>query len=210
MIDRLKLYGEQLRPLLGAGESPLVAVTCQVAFGADRLERSPEEVEHLLRFLPATVRDQVLAALRDGQPRDDRDRWRRAMDRAVDILIGADSLITADPDEIIGGVAAAGHVGSYAHRLSAALSGKIGYAVVTDRRLLLASQTPRGEFEELESVPRQAVLSARRAGRIFQRGRVLLDFVDLSQIALMTGILSTGPANRLVSALTTGVVRDAG
>lgn len=189
------------------GETPIVAVMCQVAFGADRLERSPEEIEQLFRFLPGGVREKALGLLRAEPPQRQEGPWEKALGRVLDAISG--DLVKGEPDEWIGGVAAAGHVGSAAHRLAAALKGETPCCVVTNRRLVFARHDYGNDsFTELASLPRRAVLAARRSGRFLQRGRVVLDFVDLSQLALMTGILFTGSANRLVSALNGGVVRD--
>jgi len=84
-------------------------------------------------------------------------------------------------------------------------------SVVTDRRLVFAEQSYRdNSFTEVTSIPRAAVLAARREGRFLQRGRVVMDFADLSRIALRTGILFTGAARRLVSAVNDGPDRADG
>jgi hypothetical protein len=206
-VDPVRLYATELKALLAEGEWPVAAAMCQQAFGSDRLERSPEEIDRLFRFLPSNLRQEVVGLLTGDQATRDPRAWEKALGLVVDALSG--DLVQADPDELIGGISAAGHVGSVAHRLAAALEGRITYCVVTDRRLVFAELDYRDtSFTEVTSIPRVAVLAARREGRLLQRGRVVLDFVDLSRIALMTGIFFTGAADRLVSALNGGLVRQ--
>jgi hypothetical protein len=196
-VDRLRLYQVELQALVGADESLRAAVHCQQAFGSERLERSPEEMERLVGFLPGGLRDSALAALRAE------DRPEKAWERVVSVLIGADSVIRFDVDKAIGGVAAAGHVGSCAARLAEGMRGaSMVHCVITDRRLVLASMdVDPVAFQPLAELPIGAVLGARREGRFMQRGRVVIDFVDLSQLALMTGIFGTGNAEVIVAAL---------
>jgi hypothetical protein len=206
-VDPVRLYAAELRALLAEGERPVAAAMCQQAFGSDRLERSPEEIERLFRFLPGKLRREAVGLLTGEQPARDPRAWEKVLGLVVDALGG--ELVKADPDEVIGGISAAGHVGSVAHRLAAALKGRTPYCVVTDRRLVFAELSHRDSaFTEVTSIPRVAVLAARREGKFLQRGRVVMDFVDLSRIALMTGMLFTGAANRLVSALNGGLVRE--
>lgn len=204
MYDPLKVFESDFRAVLPADESPRAAVSFQLAFGSEQLERSPEELAHLFRFLPHGMREELLAAGEDGPVT--KSRWEKVLERGFDAVTG--SLIDVDVDKLIGGVAAAGHVGSVAHRLSSALRTRANYCLVTDRRLLFVEHKVDGQCVEVAAVPRQAVIRARRAGKFMQRGRVVLDFIDLSQLALMTGMLFTGPANRLVAALSGGMVRE--
>lgn len=197
-MDPVKVWRDELRALLPADEQLLAAAACQKAFGADRLERSPEEMERLLRFLPGPTRDRALAALR-AEPVPE-----KAWERVLGVLVGADSIIRSDVDKVLGGVAATGHVGSCAARFAAAFGARTGvHCVVTDRRLLLAERHLNPvRFDPRVEVPRRAVLHAHREGRFLQRGRVVIDFVDLSRIALMTGMIFTGRADAIVAALT--------
>ena len=202
VIDRLKLWEAEFRALLAPGESALMAIPCRVSFGTDRLERSPEEMERLFRFLPRRLQDEAMTSLQGGPIT--RTGWQKVWEKVLDSATG--QMIDVDIDKLIGGVSATGHVGSWAHQLSSALGSRTAYCVVSNRRLLFAEQKVNGPFAELASLPRQAVVRAHRAGKIMQRGRVLLDFADLSQLALMTGILSTGPADKLVSTIMQGRV----
>jgi hypothetical protein len=197
-MDPLTLYATELQALLAPGESAIAAANCQLAFGADRLERSPAEMERLAGALPQPLRDRALAALRaETQPE-------KAWDRVISVLVGADSIVRFDVDAALGGVAATGHVGSCAARFVGPLRGhSSNYCVVTDRRIMLAAMEPNPiEFRGLAELPRGAVLTARREGRLLQRGRVVIDFVDLSRLALMTGIFGTNRADALVEAMT--------
>lgn len=208
MADRLKVWQAEIRAALEPGESPVVAVSCQTAFGADHLERSPDEIAHLLRFLPRGLREEFLTASQSGPV--PRSRWEQILERGLGAITAGD-LVDVDIDKLLGGVSATGHVGSCAHRLSAAMGSRIGYCVVTDRRLVLTSHDlSDNTFTELGSVPRQAVVRAYRAGTFMQRGRVILDFIDLSALALMTGILFTGSADKLVASLSGGIIRSDG
>lgn len=201
-LDPLWIYAEQVRALVAQDESPVAAVLCQQAFGSDRLERTPADWERVFGLLPGPVRERVLALTRAEGARRPPKGWERAAEKVLDALSGDLIGGDADLDGLIGGVSAAGHAGSCAARLAAALTAARGstYCVVTGRRLILAEHgDPR--FGELLSLPLTAVLGARRAGRFLQRGRVVIDFVDLSQVALMTGMLFTGAADRLVTAI---------
>lgn len=208
-MDPVRLYAAELRAILAEDERLVAAVTCEQAFGSDRLERSPEEIDRLFRFLPGKVRREAVELLTGERPARDPRAWEKAFGLVVDALGG--DLVKGDPDEVIGGISAAGHVGSVAHRLAAALDGRTTCCVVTDRRLVFAEQSYRdNSFTEVTSIPRAAVLAARREGRFLQRGRVVMDFADLSRIALRTGILFTGAARRLVSAVNDGPGRADG
>jgi hypothetical protein len=196
-VDPLQLYRAELQAMVGDGESLRAVAHCQRAYGSDRLERSPQEMERLVGFLPGGLRDSALAALR-AEPRPE-----KAWERVVAVLMGADSVIRFDVDRAIGGVSAAGHVGSCAARLAEGVrdAGMV-HCVVTDRRIVLASMDlDPVAFQPLAELPIGAVLGARRDGKFLQRGRVVIDFVDLSQLALMTGMFGTGEADVIVGAL---------
>lgn len=205
-MSRLRFYAEELQRLTADGESLVAAELCQQAFGADQLERSREEMAAMLRFLPERLREQALDAMQ-SEPEPAKG-WERVLERVLDAASG--DLIDIDPEELLWGVSASGRVGSWAAQLSAVINDPehSSYCVVTDQRLIIAdwqTHTDRPDsptsFTELISVPRNAVFRARRQGRFLQRGRVVLDFADLSQLALMTGILFTSAATRLVRAL---------
>ncbi len=195
------MFNEDLRRLLPDGEQPLALAHFQQAFGEDRLERSPEELNRLFGLLPGRVREQVIRTL-EGPPRD-RPAWERAIDFA---LIGPD----IDPgigDRLLGGTAASGHVGSWAAQwVAVTRSRTMLKLLVTNRRLLVLEQMTRANdpFELVFAMPRAAVLEARREGKFLQRGRVVLDFADLSQLALMTGMFDTKPADGVINALRMG------
>ncbi|MDQ2750266.1 MAG: hypothetical protein M3Y44_12195 [Actinomycetota bacterium] len=88
--------------------------------------------------------------------------------------------------------------------------------VLTDRRLLVVEggksswiEDPNrpgkrklaGEYRALADFPRGSLVAARRKGRLGARGRVELYFDDGSMVALMTGILLTAPARRILRTL---------
>ncbi|WP_238005937.1 hypothetical protein KZZ52_42030 [Dactylosporangium sp. AC04546] len=196
-MDPIQLYRAELAALVGGGEQVLAVAHCQQAYGSERLERSPEEMERLVGYLPGRLRESALAALR-AEPRPE-----RAWERVVAVLVGADSVIRFDVEQALGGVAAAGHVGSCAARLAEPLrDASMAHCVVTDRRLILATMDIDPVAFRLRAVlPVGAVLRAQRAGKFLQRGRVVIDFVDLSQLALMTGVFGTERAEAIVGAL---------
>lgn len=206
VLDARKLYESELGELL-AGETPLVAVSCDAAFGEDRLERSPEEVDQLVRFLPQRLREEAVELLHGNPPQRPERAWEKLANKVLDAATG--DLVTGDPDKVLGGVAASGHVGSWAHRISKALAeATISYCVVSPSRVVFAEHDLKThKFQELGALPRQAVLRARRAGKFLQRGRVVLDFADMSALAVRTGILSAGGARRLVAVLDGGIAR---
>lgn len=88
--------------------------------------------------------------------------------------------------------------------------------VLTDRRLLVVAGGKSswiddpdrpgkrklvGEYRPLADVPRGSLVAARRKGRLGARGRIELYFGDGSMVAVMTGILLTGPARRILRTL---------
>jgi len=206
VFNPLRIYHAELRALLVGDESLVAAELCQQAFGSDRqLERTPADLERAFRLPPAPIREQAVAALQ-SEPEPAKG-WEKALERVLDALTGDLIKVDVDFDKVIGGVSAAGSAGSCASRLVAALESTYSstYCVVTDRRLIFAEQAKSlDSFTELVSLPRGAVLGARRRGRFLQRGRVVLEFVDLSQLALMPGILVTRAANRLITAINRG------
>ncbi|MET7419927.1 hypothetical protein [Dactylosporangium sp. NPDC005555] len=203
-MDALKAHRAELEHLAG-DDVLLAAVHCQKAFGAERLQRSPREMEQLLAALPRGVRDAAAAAYRaEPEPSPE-----KAWERVVAVLVGADSVIRLDVERAIGGSAVTGGDDSCAARLDRGIrDATMVHCVVTDRRLVLADMTDdlRG-FRLRAEVPRGAVLRARREGRFLQRGRVVIDFADLSQLALLTGVFLTRRADELVAALTGGTPR---
>ncbi|MEV0568446.1 hypothetical protein [Dactylosporangium sp. NPDC050588] len=197
-MDALRLHRAELENLAG-GEEVRAAVHCRTAFGGERPRRSRQELEHLVADVPAEVRDAAVAALRDAPDADPEQAW----ERVVAVLVGADSVIRVDVDKAIGGYAVTGPDDSCAARLDRGIrDATMVHCVVTDRRLVLADMDDdlRG-FRLRAAVPRTAVLRARRDGRFLQRGRVVVDFADLSQLALLTGVFGTGRADALVAAL---------
>jgi hypothetical protein len=205
VFDPLKVYPGELRTMLGAGESPVAAAMCREAFGADRVERTPEEMERAFRLLPRPVRERLVAATQ-AEP-----AAQAPWDRLIDVLTGTTQLLDPD-DATLFGVTASGHVGSLAARLLEALRVREPvYCVVSDRRLVLARHhLSPASFEEVAAVPLWTVLAARRAGTLLHRGRVVLDLADLSQLAVMTGIVFTSAADRLVAAINRGRAADPG
>lgn len=120
------------------------------------------------------------------------------------------------PLRLLGGTSVAGDRGSLAVRLFDALGAvrAARRAVVTDRRLLFVEERSAtwakddsgtrvrsAHYLLTAAVPLSALVSARRRGRPGARGRVELHFRDGSMLALMTGVLSTRPARRLLAAL---------
>jgi hypothetical protein len=107
---------------------------------------------------------------------------------------------------LMGGVAGAGAPDSMAGRMWRAVK-KVGggalYCAVTDQRLLVvAHDLASDRFAIVFDVPRSAVRSAIRKGKLLlQRGRIELRFTDGSMKAFTTGMLSTARARSLVATL---------
>ncbi len=204
-LHRMDLIEPDLRPLLAPDERiGTLEVIASALVGADRLEAP--------------------AASSPGQAQE-LTGWRRVaggtlgaglgLATGLGPMIGGNALDAAA--EGIGGVSASGGAGSWAARADAAVR-RAGHArmLVTDRRLLLLDQTGSGmrdnpaepgrrrvatDFAVLLDVPRASLASARPASKALQRGRLELLFSDGSTIAVMTGVLSTSPARRILSAL---------
>jgi hypothetical protein len=127
------------------------------------------------------------------------------------LIEGADWMgVHLNPDRVnraVGGSAGTGGAGSVAGRLwreaTNAPDGLRKWAV-TDRRLLLLVDTLKKptEFQVHFAVPRAAIRSARRRGRIFlQWGRVELTFADGSTAALTLAMFDIGAARQMTDAL---------
>ena len=198
LLDHLKIYRDDLGPLLGDGEEPFAMAAVSLANGSRRLERTPEDVDRALRPAPRRVRERAKAA--PGEPGG----GRSFLDVVLGVLDPRWRWNSTDWDKALSGVAAAGHVGSCAYRLVAAIEGQQSlYAVVTDRRLLIVRRQGTKDFTAIFEAPRQAVTTARRKGRGYSRGRVVVEFADKSLVALHAGFVDPGRANKLVRALTT-------
>ena len=85
----MKVYLPELRAMLSAGETPVAAAMCHEAFGAERVERSPDDLERMFRLLPRPLRERLTAAAQ-AEPVQ-----RKPWERMVDVLTGTDSLIAA-------------------------------------------------------------------------------------------------------------------
>lgn len=180
LLDTLKIYRDDLRPLLADDEEPLAMAAVSLAFGARRTDRP------------------------SGDTRDrDRSSGRRSvLDRLAGVIDPAWRWNDVDFDQVIGGVTVSGRAGSWAHRLAAAVDEAPGtYVVVTDRRLfVLRRPGDQGRAVAFE-VPLQAIAGARRRGRGYSRGRVVVEFADSSTLALHAGFVDAGRADGLVRAL---------
>lgn len=97
--------------------------------------------------------------------------------------------------------------GSWGRRTRQALQARevtsLGWAV-TDRRLLLLDndRVSPPHFRTLLAVPRAAIRSARRRGRLFlQWGRVEVTFTDGSMVALVLAVVDVSAAAHFLRAL---------
>jgi hypothetical protein len=184
LLDYLKIYRDDLRPLLADDEEPLVMVPVWLAYGTHRIKR------------PLSARAR---RTRDGAERSGR---RSALDVVLSVFDPAWRWNNLDWDRVLGGVTVSGPAGSWAHRLAAVVDDAPGaYAVVTHRRLLVARRQDTQGFTAVSEVPRRAVAGARRQGRGYSRGRVVVEFADSSTVALHAGFFGTGRADGLVRAL---------
>lgn len=127
--------------------------------------------------------------------------------------------IDVDPglfDRLLGGITLTGRVGSAADTLARALHhARNSRLAVTNRRVIVfdegqttfgtdpatGAKTWDAETEELWSISRSAVRSVNRRPRPLMAGRLVIEFEDSSTVALMCGMMSPRPANRLRDAL---------
>jgi hypothetical protein len=198
LLNHLKIYRDDIRPLLDDGEEPFAMAAVSLANGARHLERTPEDVDRALRIAPRGVRDRAKAQARgEGKP-----EGRSFLDVVLGVLDPRWRWNSTDWDKALSGVAVAGHVDSTAYRLVRAIDGQQAlYCVVTARRLLIVRQQGTKDFTVVFEAPRQSVVTARRKGRGYTRGRVIVEFADSSMVALHAGFVDAGRANDLVKAL---------
>ncbi len=196
LLNHLKIYRDDIRPLLDDGEEPFAMAAVSLANGARHLERTPEDVDRALRIAPRAVRDRAKAQA-GGAP-----EGRSFLDVVLGVLDPRWRWNSTDWDKVLSGVAVAGHVDSIAYRLVKAIDGRQSlYCVVTDRRLLIVHRQGTKDFTVTFETPRQTVVTARRKGRGYSRGRVVVEFADSSVVALHAGFIDAGRANSLVKAL---------
>ncbi len=194
-MDYTKIYRADLAKLFGPGEDVFAVVPYRLAIGAEPPPRTSEEVERGLRPLPRGLRRRVADLSTRERQRGNRTLLHRILDfdwpwNRVDV------------DEKISGTAVTGAAGSVGVRIADATRDRIRqFGVVTERRFVVVHQQAAAKFELVTEVPRADMVSAVRRGRLFQRGRVVIAFADGSSIAVNTGILLTGQARRLVTAL---------
>lgn len=172
----LRLYASEIREqLLAPGERMLVLSDFSVADGKWKLE----------------------------QPPDERSASRKAVETTAGIILSPELANSPSLSRMLGGVAVSGGLGSWAGRVIDVRGAH--RLLVTDRRLLLTRSSGSGKnvrFEAGFEIPRDAVQNASREGRPLARGRVVITFRDGSFIALKLGRWRTGPAARLVTAIT--------
>ncbi|WP_137292548.1 hypothetical protein [Nocardioides dongxiaopingii] len=121
-------------------------------------------------------------------------------------------------DRLFGGVARWGLPGSRGAGLHVALADADGI-LVTDAHLVVlvggspttvddparpGRQVSSRPYRSAWTCPRGAVVAARRRARLTGRGRVELYFDDRSMCAVMTGLVGTSGARRLLAALDVG------
>jgi hypothetical protein len=194
-MDYTKLYQADIATLLGPEDQVLAVVPYRPAPGAERVEATPEVIERRLGSRPSGPRRRAQET-QDGERRSD---GRSLLDRILDIDWPWNRL---DWDEKLGGTSVAGAPGSLAVRLAdSTRNGVAQYGVVTARRFAVVRRVGTGRFTLVAEAPRGDVVYARRRGRLFQRGRVVIGFADGSQLAVLTGIFVRGQANRLAAAL---------
>jgi hypothetical protein len=118
-------------------------------------------------------------------------------------------------DRLFGGVARWGLPGSHGAGLHAALADADGILVTDSHLVVLVGGTPAmvddptrpgrrtssRPYRAAWTCPRGTVVAARRRGRLTGRGRVELYFDDRSMCAVMTGLVGTSGARRLLAAL---------
>jgi hypothetical protein len=189
-MDYTKIYRTDIATLLGPADQVLVIVPYQLAHGAERIEGPPEALESRLN---------PLARRLHRRAREPRPGGRSLLDRILDIDWPWNRV---DMDEKLAGVAVVGSTGSHAVRIADATRRAGGlFTVVTEQRFIVVRRVGTDKFELVAEVPRAEAVFARRQGRLFQRGRVVVGFADGSRLAVHTGVLSAGQAKRLVRVL---------
>jgi hypothetical protein len=195
-MDYTKIYRTDVAALLGPGEQVLAIVPYQHAPGAEQVQGPPEELE---RRLPPLARK----AHRRVRERNARER-RSARSSWPFRLLFLDfdwPWNRTDVDEKLSGIAVAGTVGSHAVRIFDATKRVEGdYLVVTDQRFIVVHRVGTDRLEWIVDAARADIVFARRASRLFQRGRVIIGFADESKLAVLTGVIVAGQAKRLVTA----------
>jgi hypothetical protein len=194
LVNYVKLYGADVATVLEPGERLIDMGPYREPLIGDesRLERTVAEL---------TPRMRQYVEKRGPLPRSDR------FIEGFDPFQGGLQVNPNRIDRWMGGISGEGAPGSLAGRLwrtAKSYGGEMAYAV-TDRRLLvLAEDKPdKGSYEILFEVPRAAVASATRRGKLlFQRGRVEVRFTDGSMKAWTPGFVSAARGRSLVSALT--------
>lgn len=197
-MDYTKIYQADITQLLGPDDQILTVVPYRLAHGAERVERDAEVIERRLRPLPRGVRRRA-QELGARDRRGDGTAQRSLLDRILDIDWPWNKI---DWDEKFAGTSVAGRPGSLAVRLADGTRHGVGqFGVVTARRFVVVRRIATDRFTLVAEAPRNDVVQARRRSRPFQRGRVVIGFVDGSRLAVDTGILLAGQAKRLVAAL---------
>jgi hypothetical protein len=120
----------------------------------------------------------------------------------TDVVMGLPTEYVTDlADRMVSGISLVGWTGCAAVELREAVERAPGSAdlMVTDRRILVTTRSRRTDV--LRSWPRSFLRSVTRRPRLVQRGRIMLVHADGSALALMTGIVSASPAQRLEAAV---------
>jgi hypothetical protein len=193
-MNYTKIYRTDIARLLDPGDQVLVIVPYRLAHGAAAIEWTSEEAGHGSRYIPRRLRDRVADTQEPG--------GRSLLDRILGIFSPNWSWNNIDWDKVIGGTSVTGRSDSPAGRLyTATREGVSLFGVVTAQRFAVVRNIATDRFEPVAEVSRAQVVSARRRGKPLQRGRVVIGFADGSHIAVSSGILFTGQARRLVTAL---------
>ena len=216
-MDYTKIYSADITELLDDEDQVLAIVPYRIAHGAERVERDQDPGQDAGQA-SGQDRDQDgnqdVAEPRSGpQPPGERRHVQQPgpgsrerhpespspLDRLLDIDWPWNKI---DWDDKLGGTSVAGRPGSLAVRLAdGTRHGVSQFGVVTARRFVVVRRIATDRFTLVVEAPRGDVVRVRRRSRPFQRGRVVIDFTDGSQLAVHTGILLTAQANRLVAAL---------
>jgi hypothetical protein len=209
-FSNLRIYRDDIRPLLEDGEEPLAAERITSAYGSDRVRRTTEErLNRALRGAPRAVREGAVSRLRRAEEKDGKDHRVLGFFLSLIFLDFSIKWPSVDWKRVFGGVTVAGDRGSHADRLSTPTDGaQFLLCVITDRRLLLVKHNVK-PAAAIFDLPRQAIFGARRKTRGLSRSRVVLEFDDASSIVLHAGFINMGgPADRIARAVT-GVGRPA-
>jgi hypothetical protein len=207
LINYTRLYADRVRTLLEPGEDLRVVGRFGLAIGDDDELQLPYAYQGF---------GERYATRKSGPKLDVRERESRGLIAGWGAfgIIWSPRITSAILRFLIAPLQAAGGPGSCAAQFVVDLkrADHPTTCAATDRRLVVlkraypkAGEAPQSSFTVAAVISRDQIAKVRTAGRVLllpQRGRVLFTFIDGSEVAILTGLLTTGTAKAIVEALT--------